>query len=192
MCFTRTFGATGGGARMSVRVALLRGVNVSGTNRLPMAEFRKLLTGLGLERVETYIQSGNAVFDTGLAAGELAAMIRDGVAGAFGFAPEVFVLEAADITEALHDHPFAGAAAEKVHVFYLSTPPAKLDDAGMRAFAAAGDGWRLSGNRFTLHTPAGIGRSKLAEKLHKFLPGPMTARNLRTIAALQAMIAARA
>jgi uncharacterized protein (DUF1697 family) len=40
----------------------------------------------------------------------------------------------------------------------------------------------------TLHTPDGIGRSKLAEKLPKYLPSPMTARNLRTIAALHAML----
>jgi uncharacterized protein (DUF1697 family) len=53
---------------MPVRVALLRGVNVGGANKLPMAGFRALLAGLGLGRVETYIQSGNAVFDSDLAA----------------------------------------------------------------------------------------------------------------------------
>ncbi len=173
------------------RVALLRGVNVSGANRLPMSEFRSLLTGLGLERVETYIQSGNAVFDSDVPAPGLAEMIVQAISAQFGFAPEVFVLEPSDITSALRDHPFKDAAPEKVHVFFLSTTPEGLDEAGIRALAAEGDGWWLRGNRFTLHTPAGIGRSKLAERLLKFLPGPMTARNLRTVAALHEMLAQR-
>ncbi len=177
---------------MRVRVALLRGVNVGGANRLPMADFRQMLEGLGLERVQTYIQSGNVVFDSGLAANTLAATIREGISRTFGFSPVVFVVDAAQITEALHDHPFGAAAPEKVHVFYLTTPPDGVDETGLRALAAEGDGWWLSGNRFTLHTPAGIGRSRLADRLHKFLPGLVTARNLRTIAALQAMIDARA
>jgi uncharacterized protein (DUF1697 family) len=173
------------------RVALLRGVNVSGLNRLPMPELRALLTGMGLARVETYIQSGNAVFDSDLACPDLSAMIRTGIANQFGFAPEVFVLDAKDIATALRDHPFAGAAPEKVHVFFLASPPTGLDEAALRTLAAEGDDWHLGGNRLTLYTPAGVGRSKLADRLPKFLPGPMTARNLRTVAALQAMIAAR-
>ena len=43
-------------------VALLRAVNVGGT-KLPMADLRALLEGLGLTNVRTYLQSGNAVFD---------------------------------------------------------------------------------------------------------------------------------
>lgn len=174
------------------RVALLRGVNVSGANRLPMAEFRSILTGLGLEQVETYIQSGNAVFDSDLPAEDLESLIGKGIFRQFGFAPEVFVLEPSDIALAMRDHPFTDAAPEKVHVFFLAVTPDGLDEAGMRKLAADGEDWRLGGNRFTLHSPAGIGRSKLAERLHKFLPGPMTARNLRTVGALQALLAARA
>lgn len=175
-----------------LNAALLRGVNVSGTNRLPMAEFRSLLGDMGLSQPQTYIQSGNALFDSDLPAPDLSAMIRNGIAAAFGFAPQVFILAASDITAALCDHPFADAAPEKVHVFFLATPPDQLDEAALAALAAEGDAWHLQANRFTLHTPGGIGRSRLADNLHKFLPGPMTARNLRTIAALQAMIAARA
>lgn len=174
-----------------VRVALLRGVNVSGVNKLPMAELREMLSGLGLGAVETYIQSGNAVFDSPLPAPALEVTIRDAIAKRFGFAPHVFVLEAADVAAALAEQPFAGADPARVHVFFLAEAPGPLDQAGMQALAAPGDGWHLAGRRFTLYTPAGIGRSKLAEKVHKFLPGQMTARNLRTVAALHAMIAAR-
>lgn len=168
---------------MAVWVALLRGVNVSGAGKLPMAEFREMLAGMGLGAVRTYIQSGNAVFESDLAAGVLEGMIRDGIAARFGFAPETFVLTAAEIAEALHDHPFAGAEGKAVHVVFLRETPVP-DEAALRALALAGDGWHIGPRRFTVHTPGGFGTSKLAEKLPRLLPQPMTARNLRTVAEL--------
>lgn len=157
-----------------------------------MAEFRAMLVDMGLGRVETYIQSGNAVFDSDLAAAALSVMIREGIAQRFGFSPETFVLGAAEIAAARMDHPFEGAEPNRVHIFFLGTAPAAVDEAALAALALPGDGWHLSGPRFTLHTPAGVGMSKLAEKLPKYLPAPMTARNLRTVAALHAMVMARA
>lgn len=176
---------------MVTRIALLRGVNVAGANRLAMSDFREMLSGLGLGQVETYVQSGNAVFDSDLATLDLEATIREAVSGRFGFAPETFVLGAGEIAAALTDHPFAGADPARVHVFFLREPPVP-DEGSLRALALPGDGWHIGPRRFTLHTPAGIGTSKLAGKLQRLLPAPMTARNLRTVAALQAMVAARA
>jgi uncharacterized protein (DUF1697 family) len=173
------------------RVALLRGVNVSGTNRLPMAGFRALLTGMGLDRVETYIQSGNAVFDSDRDGTALETDIAQAIGTGFGFWPAVFVVNADRIRQALTDHPFSDAAPERVHVFFLQQTPEALDTPDMQALAAPGDGWHLAPGRFTLHTPAGVGRSRLADKLHHFLPGPVTARNLRTIAALDTMLQRR-
>lgn len=173
---------------MGVWVALLRGVNVSGAGKLPMAEFRAMLADMGLGAVRTYIQSGNAVFESERPATELEAAIRDAVSARFGFAPETFVLTAEEITAALTDHPFAGADPKFVHVCFLRETPAP-DDAALRALALPGDGWHIGPCRFTLHTPGGYGTSKLAERLPRLLPQPMTARNLRTLAALQDMIA---
>lgn len=175
---------------MTVWVALLRGINVAGSGRLPMNEFRALLTGLGLGQVETYIQSGNAVFVSDLAAPALEGMIRDGVAARFGFAPDVFLVDADGIAAALTDHPFAGAEPNRVHVCFLKATPAP-DEAVLKALALPADGWHIGPCRFTLHTPGGYGTSKLAEKLPRLLPAPMTARNLRSVAALCAMAAAR-
>ena len=62
---------------MGLWIALLRGVNVSGAGKLPMAEFRALLGGLGLGEVRTYIQSGNAVFESDRPAAELEAATYD-------------------------------------------------------------------------------------------------------------------
>lgn len=173
------------------RIALLRGVNVSGAGKLPMAEFREMLTGLGLGEVRTYIQSGNAVFESDCPADELEGMIRDGIAARLGFAPETFVLSADEIAEAMTGHPFTDVDPKLVHVFFLRETPAP-DETALKALAQPGDAWHIGPRRFTLHTPGGFGTSKLAEKLPRFLPPPMTARNLRTVAALQALLAAMA
>ncbi|MDP3263827.1 MAG: DUF1697 domain-containing protein [Tabrizicola sp.] len=174
---------------MTIHVALLRAVNVCGANRLPMAEFRALLSGLGLARVATCIQSGNAVFDSDRATADLEPLIRDAIATRFGFAPDTFVRDAAGIASALTDHPFADADPARVHVCCLAADP-KPDEAALRALALAGDGWHLGPRRITLHTPGGVGTSKLLDRLPRLLSAPMTARNLRTIAALHALAAA--
>lgn len=173
---------------MAMLLALLRGVNVGGAGKLPMAEFRDMLAGMGLGAVRTYIQSGNAVFESDRPEAELEASIRDGVAARFGFAPVTFVLTADQLTAALTDHPFSGADPKFVHVYFFRETPAP-DESALKALALPGDGWHVGPGRFTLHTPAGYGTSKLADRLPRFLPQPMTARNLRTLAALQAMIA---
>lgn len=151
-----------------------------------MAAFREVLAGLGLGRVETHVQSGNAVFDSDRDHAELEAAISAAIAGRFGFAPDSFVLGAAEIAAALTVHPFAAADPARVHVFFLKADPVP-DAAAMRALAMPGDAWVTGPRRLTLHTPGGIGRSKLAGRLARLLPGPMTARNLRTLAALQAI-----
>jgi uncharacterized protein (DUF1697 family) len=165
-------------------IALLRGINVGGAGKLPMPGFRALLEELGLARVQTYIQSGNAVFDSDLSAPELETAIPRAIAGRFGFAPETFVLTADDLAVALTDHRFRDADPARVHVFFLRETPIP-DERVLLSLALPGDGWHVGPCRLTLHTPAGIGRSKLADRLAALLPKPMTARNLRTVAALQ-------
>lgn len=172
---------------MGVRVALLRGVNVAGAGKLPMVEFREMLAGLGFGSVQTYIQSGNVVFESERATDALEPMIRDAVAARFGFAPETFVRTGEEIAAAVEDHPFATAEPRLVHVVFLRDTPAP-DEAALKAWAVPEDGWHIGPRRFTVSTPGGFGTSKLARQLERILPQPMTARNLRTLAELDRMV----
>lgn len=172
------------------RVVLLRGVNVSGANRLPMAGFRDLLAGLGLRDVETYIQSGNAVCTGGPPDAALAPVLRDALRAAHGFAPEVFILRLPALLAAL-DHPFgAGADPARIHAIFLADPAPAFDEARLLALQQD-EAWDLRPGLLLLHTPSGIGRSKLAEALPRALKTPQTARNLKTVAALAAMFRSR-
>jgi len=64
-------------------LALLRGINVGGKNKVPMSGLKKLLEEIGLEDASTYIQSGNAMFRSSLAAKTIARKIEEGLTGAF-------------------------------------------------------------------------------------------------------------
>lgn len=171
---------------MTVWVALLRAVNVAGVNRLPMEEFRALLSDLGLEGARTYIQSGNAVFRSPQAAGALQALIADGVLRRFGFRPPVLMRTLADLEAAHRACPFLGEAGEKVffHFMERDLPPATAGF--LQALAGPGERHAYKGRMLWLHLPQGAGRSKLAERVGR-LPVEMTARNLKTVEALIAL-----
>jgi uncharacterized protein (DUF1697 family) len=105
-------------------LALLRGINVGGKNRLPMASLRELLGQIGATEVRTYIQSGNAVFaHSARETGELAQRISAAIAKAHGFAPAVWVLRMADFERAIAHNPFPEAAEEPktLHLYCLES-----------------------------------------------------------------------
>jgi uncharacterized protein (DUF1697 family) len=94
-------------------VALLRAVNVGGT-RLPMADLRALLEGLGLTNVRTYLQSGNAVFDTvdqAEPAQALATAIEVRIARDIGPRVGVIVMPGEAMADAAAANPFIESAA---------------------------------------------------------------------------------
>lgn len=170
-----------------VTILLLRGVNVSGANRLPMAEFRDMLAGLGCRDVRTYIQSGNAVF-RGPAPG------RDAIAAAmqarFGFAPPLFLLDLDRYEAILRANPYAAQGAEdgaRVHIFFLAEPAPDTDLAALRALAVGGEAVTLTDAALYLLAPNGIGRSVLASKIERMVPVKTTARNQRSAEAIAAL-----
>lgn len=171
---------------MEPLILMLRGVNVSGANRLPMAEFRAMLGGLGFQRVQSYIQSGNAVFLGERAGAE--ARISAALQAGFELEVPVFVLTLPEMAAVLAANPFAAegeADGAKVHLVFLKGD-ADLKP-GLEAFAVKGERFHLGAGAFYLHTPQGFGTSKLAERLPRFLKPEMTARNQRSAAAILAL-----
>ncbi|MFO1176413.1 MAG: DUF1697 domain-containing protein [Paracoccaceae bacterium] len=173
---------------MTVWVALLRAVNVSGVNRLPMEEFRALLGGLGLEGARTYIQSGNAVFRSNLSGPVLSDRIADAILTRFRFRPPVLMLTADDLVAALAGCPFATEEGTKVHVFFAGRDLPRATGDFLKSLAAPGEAWGWRGRVLWLHLPDGLARSKLARRVMD-LPVDMTARNLNTVRALEGLTA---
>jgi uncharacterized protein (DUF1697 family) len=91
---------------MTRYIALLRAVNVGGTGKLPMADLKALCAQLGFARIETYIASGNVVFDSELAAGKVRALLEKGLRALAGKGIDTFVRTAADMRGVLTSNPF--------------------------------------------------------------------------------------
>ncbi|MCX3062735.1 DUF1697 domain-containing protein [Streptomyces beihaiensis] len=150
--------------------ALLRGINVGGSRKLPMARLRPLLEDLGLTDVRTYLQSGNATFaadhgDEPSLADDIAAAVAD----EFGFAVDVLVREHAYLAAVMHDCPFPAAELEgrQLHVTYFSEQVSPDRFAAIDLPAYAPEEFRLGDRALYLYAPDGLGRSKLAEQLSR-------------------------
>ncbi|GHE01351.1 DUF1697 domain-containing protein [Streptomyces alanosinicus] len=175
---------------MTTYAALLRGINVGGSKKVPMAELRTLLTGLGLTGVRTHLQSGQAVFTAGQGDEEsLAAELSRAIEERFGFPVDVLVRDHAYLRAVVEDCPFPAADLEpkQLHVTYFSasvTPDryAEIDQA-----AHLPEEFRLGDRCLYLYAPNGLGRSKLGEALfrQRLTKGLIaTSRNWNTVVKL--------
>ena len=172
---------------MKTYIALFRGINVGGKNRLPMKDLTALLDGLGLRDVKTYIQSGNVVFrgepaDTELLSKRISAAIE----ASHGFAPRVLLLDTPALDRAIRDNPYpeAEAAPNTLYVNFLAAVPPCPDLDGLEKRRVHGERYALMGDVCYLHAPDGIGRSKLAAGMERLLCVPMTSRNWNTVVKL--------
>lgn len=190
---------------MRTHVALLRGINVGGRNKVAMAELAGVVGSLGHTEVATYIQSGNVAFvaagGPGAPEGELAGEIASAVASSLGVSCGVVVLASGAFRHVVEGNPFAAAAATEpssVHALFLQ---GELDDDRLAAVAAAvaraaqrggRDDARASGRAIYLRTADGFGRSALVAELARggrAAPSAgATARNWATVLALSALL----
>lgn len=176
--------------RMNTCIALFRGINVGGHNALPMASLRALLADMGFHNVNTYIQSGNVLFQADEAVREgISAEISARVEAAHGFRPEVLVLELDEMEEAVANNPFPEAVAEprSLHLNFLVSEPSNPDLDALEACQKESERFELIGRVFYLHAPEGIGRSRLARRTEKALGVSMTGRNWRTVQKIMEM-----
>ncbi|MGN5380689.1 hypothetical protein BIV25_18980 [Streptomyces sp. MUSC 14] len=153
---------------MTTYAALLRGINVGGAKKVPMADLRALLTGLGHTGVRTYLQSGQAVFGAERSDEEsLAAQLSRAIEGRFGFPVDVLVREHAYLKSVAEACPFPAAdlAPKQLHVTYFSAPVTAERYAEIDRTAHLPEEFRLGDRCLYLYAPDGLGRSKLAEAL---------------------------
>jgi uncharacterized protein (DUF1697 family) len=178
-------------------LALLRGINVGGHNKVAMADLRDLATALGLADATTYIQSGNLLFSSAEAdTAELADMLESEIASRLGVRPAVVVLSRGDLKQVIADNPYTGETNPKcLHAVFRRD---EVGADGVAAVAAAVQRARDTGSRddativgrtLFLHTPDGFGRSELAARLSGAkAQAAGTARNWATVTKLMGML----
>lgn len=176
---------------MPAYIALLRGINVGGRHGLKMEALREVIEAAGATKVETYIQSGNAVFThPARTAGPLAATLATAITKAAGFAVPVVLRTRAELAAVVAENPYPGVAHDKLHVLFTGARIAPAGFGAIDAGAFAPETWSLAAREVYLHLPGGMGASKLAVRVSRLL-AEATARNWRTVETLARMAAER-
>jgi len=178
-------------------VALLRGINVGGRNRVAMAELRAVVEALGHTDVATHIQSGNVVFTArDAAATQLAGQLEQVIADRLGLRPRVVVLGHAELAEVVAANPFPGETdPRRLHAALRPDPfPPAVRDAVLATLAQARhrgstEDVRVVGRTAYLHTPEGVANSAVAALLARPATAA-TARNWGTVTKLLALLRA--
>lgn len=178
---------------MTAYVALLRGVNVGGNNKVPMATLRELCEGIGGSDVRTYVQSGNVVFGaTRRSTAAVAAALEAAIATALGLTITVVVRTAAEMTAVVAAMPFPtdGVDPTTLHVGFLRDAPTAEAVAALAATSFPPNEYTVIGREVHLRTPDGLGRTKLPT-FDRVLGTPCTVRNWRTVVTLTEMATGR-
>ncbi len=181
---------------MKTFIALIRGINVGSARKLPMSSLRSLCAELGLERPETYIQSGNLIVDTASDAAALNALLEKELTARFGFAVDVVVRAAADWKTYVTANPFAGdatALSKMVHLYISRRAPDPDAAETLRRSARPGERIALAEGALWIDYGAnGVHGSKLSPSMiDKACGSPTTGRNWNSVTAISGMIEAR-
>lgn len=172
-------------------IALLRGINVSGRNKIPMSELRSLCAELGWKDVQSYIQSGNLVFKAESTPAKLETALEQAIEGRFGLSIPILVRAAAVWPDYIKDNPYPEASQSEPNLVMLAlSKAAPKPDAAEKLRERAVCGERISqvGDSLWVHYAEGVAKSKLSPALFDRLVGSsVTARNWRTVLKLQEM-----
>jgi len=181
---------------LEVHVALLRGVNVGGKNKLPMKQLIAIFGDLGCDGAQSYIQSGNVVFRAPAAlAGRIPALLSAAIADQLGLSVPVVTRTVAELRAVATGNPFleAGADPATVHVAFLADRPAAAKVAALDPNRSPGDAVVVRGRDIYMHLPNGVGRSKLTNAyFDSKLATISTGRNWQTVLTLLEMAEAAA
>jgi len=173
-------------------VALLRGINLGGHNRVSMPELRSLLVAAGFEDVRTILQSGNVIVTPpGKGVPRIGAAIEKAIEDGFGLGIRVMTRTREELAAIIAGNPFLdpGADPKFLHTVFLDTAPEQHRVGDLDPDRSPPDRFSVSGREIYVQYPAGSGRSKLnLDYFEKKLGVAGTARNWNTVTKLLALL----
>ena len=163
---------------MNKYIVLLRGINVSGKNKLPMADLRELFSELGYQNVQTYIQSGNIIIDSKENKEEVIKKIHKKINDQYGYDVPVIIRTISELKKTIERLPYSLEQGKSIYFTFLDRVPAEKD---IVIHAYDSDEYKLMGDVVYLSCLGGYGNSKLTNNVfEKKLKVTATTRNYRT------------
>ncbi|MBV7269520.1 DUF1697 domain-containing protein [Winogradskyella luteola] len=174
---------------MNTYIALLRGINVGGHKKVPMAELRELLTSFGLKNVKTYIQSGNVIFQSlGNDNKALEKQIKQSILDHFGFDVSVLVKTRAQLKKIFDDCPFS--EEKKVNSYFAVLTEIPNEDLVLEACKKTyeNEEYKILNNCLYFYCANGYGKAKFnLNFFERKLNVNATSRNYNTLNKLLGM-----
>lgn len=174
-------------------IAFLRAINVGG-HTVKMDRLRALFAEMGFTNVETFIASGNVIFDT--ATTDTAALEREieaGLHAALGYRVDTFIRTPAELAIVAANRPFNDTdhtAPHTLYVAFVGSAPDEGARARVLALANEVDAFHVDGRELYWLRRDEVGESAMSGAvIEKALGGPATVRNMRTVARLAAKYA---
>lgn len=180
---------------MTVYAALLRGVNVGGKNKLKMKDLREALERTGLHQVQTYIQSGNVLFESETDAELLQKSIEEKIKAVFVLEVPVILRTAGELEQLIYSCPFSEEAVteaeamsegESLYVSMLQHQPPQEFIQQLSLYENEQEAYVVKGRDIYFLFRQSVRNSKLAGSLSKWNI-PHTMRNWKTLNKLHAM-----
>jgi uncharacterized protein (DUF1697 family) len=176
---------------MTIYIAMLRGINVSGHKIIKMERLRAMFEAMGFGQVKTYVQSGNVLFETDEPAASLSAKIQKRILKDFDFDVPVLTKSAKELADIVKRNPFTkekGLDETKWHVTFIADDPPKNALELLQPLATGDEQVKIVGRAVYLHCPNGYGNTKLTNTtIEKKLSGGATTRNWNTTKTLLKM-----
>lgn len=173
-------------------VALMRGINVGGKNKLPMEGLRQIFSKAGAQNISTYIQSGNVLFSA--IPDEIEPMmsrVTQSVQEQFGLSTPIVVRNASEVDAVTRMNPYlaAGLPESTLHVYFLNDIPDAPAAAKLDPLRSPEDRFHLLGRDIFAYLPNGAGRSKLTNAyFDSKLRTISTMRNWNTVFTLRRLL----
>ena len=176
-----------------VYIAILRGINAGRKNRIKMADLRRSLKGLGLEQIQTYIQSGNLFFITEeMPNQELEKRIVTRIKKDFDSEISCIVHTQKDWQKIINKNPFLQNPKKEekyMHVSFLGKTPEDFKEKELRSKLREGEEIEFDSRAVYLYCPIGYGKTKLNNNfLENKLKVKATTRNWRTTGKLLQLV----
>ena len=172
---------------MNKYIVLLRGINVGGHNKLPMADLRTLLSKNNYKNVHTYIQSGNVILESDKDSNFISSHIKELINASFGYSIPVICLSVNKLMEAYNNNPFFSSETDTktLHLTTLKDIPKKelIDLLNIPIYK--NEQYTIYKNFVYLYTPDGFAKTKFSnERFEKQLNTVASSRNWKTITKL--------
>ncbi|WP_298237772.1 DUF1697 domain-containing protein [uncultured Algibacter sp.] len=176
---------------MNTYIALLRGINVSGQKKIPMADLRVVLAEIGLKDVQTYIQSGNVIFESSQSDKlKLQSKIHNAIKSHFGFEVPILVKTPLELQQIFDNSPFPEESKINSYFMMLYTIPDKVLVDEVNKISYPNEEFKIANSCVYFYSSVGYGKAKLGNNFfERKLKVTATARNYKTMLKLLSLSA---